>query len=100
LVAGFAFGVSECAERFAKHNVDISVLRPLTAEDLKEIRVSPGHQNRHLTCCEAQFYIGEWHLLRGNNAAALAALQTATAACSKDFDEYTGARAELQRLKP
>jgi tetratricopeptide (TPR) repeat protein len=48
--------------------------------------------------CEAQFYIGEWHLLRGDRAAAAAALQTAVDTCSKEFDEYTGALAELKRL--
>jgi tetratricopeptide (TPR) repeat protein len=49
--------------------------------------------------CEAQFYIGEWDLLGGNNTAAAAALQIAADTCSKDFDEYTGALAELKRLK-
>jgi tetratricopeptide (TPR) repeat protein len=48
--------------------------------------------------CEAQFYIGEWHLLRGDNTAASGPLQTAAATCSKELDEYTGARAELKRL--
>ena len=48
--------------------------------------------------CEAQFYNGEWHLLRGNRAAAATALQAATDICSKDFVEYKGAVAELKRL--
>ena len=48
--------------------------------------------------CEAQFYIGEWHLLRGNRAAAATALQAAADICSKDFFEYKGALAELKRL--
>ena len=48
--------------------------------------------------CEAQFYNGEWHLLRGNRAAAATALQAATDICSKDFFEYEGAVAELKRL--
>ena len=48
--------------------------------------------------CEAQFYNGEWHLLRGNRAAAATALQAATDICSKDFFEYKGAVAELKRL--
>jgi tetratricopeptide (TPR) repeat protein len=49
--------------------------------------------------CEAQFYVGEWHLLRGNTTAAAAALQTAADTCAKDLDEYIGASAELKRLK-
>ena len=48
--------------------------------------------------CEAEFYIGEWHLLRGNRAAAATALQAAADICSKDFIEYKGALAELKRL--
>lgn len=48
--------------------------------------------------CEAQFYIGEWHLLHGERAAAATAFRTAAETCSKEFDEYTGALAELKRL--
>jgi tetratricopeptide (TPR) repeat protein len=48
--------------------------------------------------CEAQFYTGEWHLLRGNRAAAATALQAAANFCSTDFSEYKGALAELKRL--
>jgi len=48
--------------------------------------------------CEAQFYIGEWHLLRGDRAAATTAFHTAAETCPKEFDEYTGALAELKRL--
>src|SRR5262249_47544018 len=48
--------------------------------------------------CEAQFYIGEWHLLRGSRAQAAAALQIAADTCPKGFVEFAGAQAELQRL--
>jgi tetratricopeptide (TPR) repeat protein len=50
--------------------------------------------------CEAQFYNGEWDLLRGNRAAAAIALRAAADICPKDFSEYTGALAELKRLNP
>jgi rhomboid protease GluP len=50
--------------------------------------------------CEAEFYIGEWHLLRGNNADARSALQAAADTCPKGFVEYDGAVAELKRLRP
>ena len=46
--------------------------------------------------CEAQFYIGEWHLLRGNRASARIALANASAACPKAFMEHRGALAELR----
>ena len=48
--------------------------------------------------CEAQFYLGEWHLLGGNRTAAGAAFRTAAATCPMIFYEYNGAVAELQRL--
>jgi len=49
--------------------------------------------------CEAQFYIGQWQLVRGNRAPALNALRTAVDTCPKDFVEYQGAVVELKRLK-
>jgi S1-C subfamily serine protease len=48
--------------------------------------------------CEAQFYLGEWHLLRHNRVAATAALRIAVNNCPKDFFEYDGAVAELSRF--
>jgi lipoprotein NlpI len=47
---------------------------------------------------EAQFYIGQWHLLRGNRMEAIAALQLAVEQCPTVFTEHTGAVAELGRL--
>lgn len=49
--------------------------------------------------CEEQFYIGEWHLLRGDHSAAKEALQaTAADTCPKNLDESASARAEPNRL--
>ena len=48
--------------------------------------------------CEAQFYIGAWHALRGERAAAGAPLRAALDSCPKWFAEYHGAQAELKRL--
>jgi lipoprotein NlpI len=50
--------------------------------------------------CEAQFYIGEWHLLRGDHPKAIAALNAAVDTCPKLFVEFLSARAELKRLRP
>ena len=50
--------------------------------------------------CEAQFYGGEWMLLQGDRAGAIAALRAAEDTCPKTFIEYKGARAELRRLNP
>jgi tetratricopeptide (TPR) repeat protein len=48
--------------------------------------------------CEAQFYLGEWHLLKGARANSIEALRDAVKSCPKDFIEYAGALAELKRL--
>jgi len=41
-------GMSEYADRFAENDVDISVLRHLTDQDLKELGVSLGHRRKML----------------------------------------------------
>ena len=41
-------GMSEYAERFAKSDIDSSVLRDLTDQDLKELGVSLGHRRKML----------------------------------------------------
>jgi class 3 adenylate cyclase len=41
-------GMFEYAKRFAENDIDISVLRDLTDQDLKELGVSPGHRRKML----------------------------------------------------
>jgi tetratricopeptide (TPR) repeat protein len=48
--------------------------------------------------CEAQFYLGQWQLLRDKRADAIRALRKAVEICPTDFNEYAGAVAELKRL--
>ena len=43
-------GMSEYAERFAESDIDTSVLRDLTDQDLKELGVSLGHRRKMLAC--------------------------------------------------
>ena len=43
-----ALGMSEYAERFAENDVDTSVLRDLSDQDLKELGVSLGHRRKML----------------------------------------------------
>ena len=50
--------------------------------------------------CEAHFYIGQWHIIKGDAAPARTELQIAADTCPKDFLEYKSAVAELARLKP
>jgi hypothetical protein len=49
--------------------------------------------------CGAQFYLGEWYLLRDNRRASIAAYRKALDSCPKGFNEYYGAVAELKRLR-
>jgi lipoprotein NlpI len=48
--------------------------------------------------CEAEFYIGEWHLIRGEREQARPRLQKAIDSCPKGFVEYIAGVAELKRL--
>ena len=41
-------GMSEYAQRFAENGIDVSVLRHLTDQDLKEIGVLLGHRRKML----------------------------------------------------
>ena len=49
--------------------------------------------------CEVEFYIGQWHIVKGDPAAAAAPLKTAVESCPKAFIEYASAVNELKRLK-
>ncbi len=49
--------------------------------------------------CEAQFYVGQWYLAKGNTSDAKKFLETAIAICPKDFMEAEAATAELNALK-
>jgi lipoprotein NlpI len=61
------------------------------------LRDAPTTPSDH---CEAEFYVGEWHLLRGDHLKAKDALKAAVDNCPKAIVEYDFARAELQRLQP
>jgi lipoprotein NlpI len=49
--------------------------------------------------CEANFYIGQWQVLRGAREAAIEALRAAQSGCPQTFIEHEGAAAELRRLQ-
>jgi lipoprotein NlpI len=48
--------------------------------------------------CEAEFYLGEYHVLKGDNDAARPRLEAAAATGITEFVEHRGARDELARL--
>ncbi|MDE1985958.1 MAG: hypothetical protein KGJ28_05415 [Alphaproteobacteria bacterium] len=47
--------------------------------------------------CEADFYVGEWQLSRGNFSTAVSLLKTAVAECPRNFIAYVAAEEELRR---
>lgn len=49
--------------------------------------------------CEANFYLAQWHLLRGDRDRAAPLLKEAQGGCPRDFLEHEGAVAELRRLQ-
>jgi tetratricopeptide (TPR) repeat protein len=50
--------------------------------------------------CEAQFYAGEWYVLRNMRDQAKASFEEAAKICPRAFIEFAGAQAELSRLAP
>jgi tetratricopeptide (TPR) repeat protein len=48
--------------------------------------------------CEAEFYVGEWHLSRGEREQARPLLQGVVDRCSKELIEHAAAAAELRRF--
>jgi len=48
-----ALGLGQYAERFADNDIDASILRDLTDEDLEKIGVSLGHRKRILRAIAA-----------------------------------------------
>ena len=48
--------------------------------------------------CEANFYIAQWHILRGAREIAAQSLRDAQSVCPSGFIEHEGAVAELRRL--
>ena len=69
--------------------------------DLYAGRASPDdalHASRNAyESCEADFYIGEWRLARGDAAGARGLLQAAASECPRDFIASDGASHELKR---
>jgi membrane associated rhomboid family serine protease/lipoprotein NlpI len=55
-------------------------------------------ETRRAQICEAEFYIGEWHLLGNRTREARAALKEAEQNCPADFFEARGATVELKGI--
>jgi lipoprotein NlpI len=66
-----------------------------------EVRQAAGQGNsseQNYKACEADFYLGEWHLFANDVASAKPLLQRAAATCPQQFIEFDLAGAELKRL--
>jgi lipoprotein NlpI len=51
--------------------------------------------------CDAQFYLGQWHLMQNKRAEAVEPLRGALAdGCPKYLFEYVGAQVDLKRIAP
>ena len=49
--------------------------------------------------CEANYYLGQWYLLRGERNEATTRFHAAQGLCPQSFLEYTAAVAELKRMR-
>jgi lipoprotein NlpI len=67
---------------------------------VREAAANAGGKKAIEQTCEADYYIAEWHLLRGDHTSARPLLERAVTTCPDTFIEHKGAVAELSRLKP
>jgi lipoprotein NlpI len=63
------------------------------------LTADPDLKTQNGQLCEANFYVGQWHLLHSDIPQARALFIRAQNECPKNFYEYRGAVAELERLK-
>lgn len=68
-------------------------------EDVYRAAALGSGQNPANRKCEADFYVGEWHLVRKEAAAAKGLLQVAAAECPHYFIAFDDSEAELKRLR-
>ena len=65
-------GMSEYAQRFAENGIDVSVLRYLTDQDLKNIGVLLGHRRKILARLKLEDTCGESHPVQRHAAPPIA----------------------------
>jgi len=70
----------------------------ITAESAQKAAASPDPARQRDQRCEANFYIAQWHLLRGERDAALQLLRNAQSGCPGSIVEHEATVAELRRL--
>ena len=70
-----------------------------TPEALQKESAHPDPAREREQRCEAAFYTGEWHVLRGARESAMQLLREAESLCSRTYVEHESAVAELRRLE-
>jgi lipoprotein NlpI len=90
--SGFARRVSEVAAKVWPYPVASFYLGQMPVEAL-DVAAADNDQK-----CEANFYVGEWHLLKGEVAAARKRFEQALAGCPPNFIEREMAEIEAKRL--
>jgi lipoprotein NlpI len=70
----------------------------LSVDEVLEAATDPDPKTANAQSCEAAFYIGEHDLAAGRTVDARRRFEYAIKFCPKDFVEFHGARAELDRL--
>ena len=96
--------LQEAADRIRRDEWLVQVLRLFLGEIGPE-RLAPSAPDsdsatRSGRQCEADYYAGQWHLMRGDVKSAEPLLLKAKQSCPKTYLAYDGAVAELNRLPP
>jgi lipoprotein NlpI len=73
-------------------------LGKIAPEAVQKAAAHPDPARQRDRRCEANFYIAEWHLMRGEREAASRLLTDARSGCQTAFLEHEGAVAELRRI--
>ena len=78
--------------------VALFLLGKLGVDDVRRAARRGDAETRAGQACEADYYLGQWHLIHGRRDDARALFQHAAATCPKEFYEYLGAVAALKPL--
>jgi lipoprotein NlpI len=90
--SAFARRVKEIGAKVWPYPVAAFYLGQVSIEQLEAAATDNGQK------CEADFYVGEWHLLKGDVAAARKRFEEAAGGCPPTFIEHDMAEIEVKRL--
>ena len=90
--SAFAGRVNEIKAKTWPYPVASLYLGQMSVEELDAV-AADDEQN-----CEANFYVGEWHLLKGDIASARKRFEQALGICPSNFIERSMTEVEVKRL--